>query len=86
MVANEKIIREQRNEILQMKAALFNLSELSVTQAAPQQNLPVAAAAIAQAQNVHDGGIDADATIVLPNSRQHIYREATVVFDVMDIL
>ncbi|KJA12598.1 hypothetical protein HYPSUDRAFT_210337 [Hypholoma sublateritium FD-334 SS-4] len=75
LVANEKMIRDQRNEILQIRAKLLRM------QIAQQENLP---ATTAPSQLAH--GIDPDATIVLPSRRRNIGREDTILFDAMDIL
>ncbi|KJA13694.1 hypothetical protein HYPSUDRAFT_209318 [Hypholoma sublateritium FD-334 SS-4] len=58
LVANEKIIRDQCNEILRLK---MQNSQLLITQASRQEDLPAAAA-----QPLLAHGIDPDATIVLP--------------------
>ncbi|KJA28274.1 hypothetical protein HYPSUDRAFT_197181 [Hypholoma sublateritium FD-334 SS-4] len=85
LVANEKIIREQRNEIMNIRAELLRMqTSLLLMQASNRQaNLPAAAS---QPRLAH--GIDPDATIILPSRRQNIRRDDTIssLFDAMDIL
>ncbi|KJA16432.1 hypothetical protein HYPSUDRAFT_207027 [Hypholoma sublateritium FD-334 SS-4] len=77
LVANEKIIRDQRNEIMRIRTELLRLRQTSQRVDCP--------AATAPPQLAHVG-IDPDATIVLPRRRKNIHREDTVLFDAMDTL